>query len=104
MIIIRTDDQIEFVPAEVSVRQGETILFVLANVGSSLTHEFQVGPADRVALDQVDGQIVVEASKIDPLHVDYLTYTFGGAGPYAYACHEPGHHQAGMRGVVDVTP
>ena len=104
MIIIRMDDQLEFVPAEVSVTQGETILFVLANVGSTATHEFQVGPADRVALDQVDGQIVVEASKIEPLHVDYLTYTFGGAGPYAYACHEPGHYQAGMRGVIDVAP
>ncbi len=104
MIVIRMDDHLEFVPSEVSVTPGETILFVLPNVGTALTHEFQVGPADRVALDQADGQIVVEADKIEPLHVDYLTYTFGGAGPYAYACHEPGHYEAGMNGVIDLTP
>ncbi len=104
MVVIRMDDKLEFVPSEVSVTPGETILFVLPNVGTSLTHEFQVGPADRVALDQADGQIVVEADKIEPLHVDYLTYTFGGVGPYAFACHEPGHYEAGMKGVIDLTP
>ena len=104
MIVIRMDDHLEFVPSEVSVRQGETILFVLANVGSSATHEFQVGPAERVALDQVDGSIVVELDKIEPHHVDYITYTFGGGGPYAFACHEPGHYEAGMKGIIDLTP
>lgn len=103
MIVLRMDDHLEFVPSEVSVTPGETILFVLPNLGTSLTHEFQVGPADRVALDQADGQIVVEADKIEPLHVDYLTYTFGGAGPYAFACHEPGHYESGMKGVIDLT-
>jgi uncharacterized cupredoxin-like copper-binding protein len=102
MIVLRMDDHFEFVPAEVSVTPGETILFVLANVGSSATHEFQVGPADRVALDQVDGQIVVEVDKIEPLHVDYVTYTFGSIGPYAFACHEPGHYEAGMKGIIDL--
>jgi uncharacterized cupredoxin-like copper-binding protein len=102
MIVIRMDDHLEFVPAEVSVTPGETILFVLPNVGSSLTHEFQIGPADRVAQDQADGQIVVEVDKIEPLHVDYLTYTFGSVGPYAFACHEPGHYEAGMKGIIDL--
>jgi uncharacterized cupredoxin-like copper-binding protein len=104
MIVLRLDDQLEFVPGEVSVTPGETVLFVLANVGSNVTHEFQLGPADRVALDQVDGQIVVEADKIEPLHVAYLTYTFGSVGPYAFACHEPGHYEAGMKGIVDLAP
>jgi Uncharacterized copper-binding protein len=104
MIVMRMDDHLEFVPSEVSVTPGETILFVLPNVGSALTHEFQVGPADRVALDQADGQIVVEVDKIEPLHVDYMTYTFGTVGPYAFACHEPGHYAAGMKGIIDLTP
>jgi uncharacterized cupredoxin-like copper-binding protein len=104
MIVIRMDDYLEFVPSEVSITPGETILFVLPNVGRALTHEFQVGPADRVALDQADGQIVVEVDKIEPFHVDYLVYTFGSVGPYAFACHEPGHYEAGMKGVIDLTP
>jgi uncharacterized cupredoxin-like copper-binding protein len=73
-------------------------------VGTELTHEFQIGPADRVALDQVDGQIVLEADQIEPLHVAYLEYTFGAVGPYAYACHEPGHYESGMKGVIDLSP
>ncbi len=104
MIVIRMDDHLEFVPSEISVTPGETILFVLPNLGTSLTHEFQVGPADRVALDQADGQIVVEDDKIEPQHVQFLTYTFGSVGPYAFACHEPGHYEAGMKGIVDLTP
>jgi uncharacterized cupredoxin-like copper-binding protein len=102
MIVIRMDDHLEFVPSEVSVTPGETILFVLPNVGTALTHEFQVGPADRVALDQADGQIVVEVDKVEPNHVDYITYTFGTVGPYAFACHEPGHYAAGMKGIIDL--
>ena len=104
MVVIRMDDHLEFVPSEVSITPGETILFALPNVGTALTHEFQVGPADRVALDQADGQIVVEVDKIEPLHVDYLIYTFGSVGPYAFACHEPGHYEAGMKGIIDLTP
>jgi uncharacterized cupredoxin-like copper-binding protein len=102
MVVLRMDDHLEFVPAEVSVAPGETILFVLPNVGSQATHEFQIGPADRVAQDQVDGKIVVEVDKIEPLHVDYVTYTFGSIGPYAFACHEPGHYEHGMKGIVDL--
>jgi uncharacterized cupredoxin-like copper-binding protein len=104
MIVLQMDDHLEFVPSEVSVAPGETILFVLPNVGKTVTHEFQLGPADRVALDQVDGQIVVEADQIEPGHVSYLTYTFGSVGPYAFACHEPGHYEAGMKGIIDLTP
>jgi uncharacterized cupredoxin-like copper-binding protein len=103
MVVIRMDDHLEFVPSEISVTPGETILFVLPNVGQSVTHEFQLGPADRVALDQVDGQIVVEADQIEPGHIAYLTYTFGSVGPYAFACHEPGHYEAGMKGIIDLT-
>ena len=103
MIVIAMDDHLEFVPSEVSVAPSETILFVLPNVGSAVTHEFQVGPAARVALDEVDGQIVVEVDKIEPLHVDFTLYTFGSVGPYAFACHEPGHYEAGMKGIIDLT-
>ena len=104
MVSLLMDDHLEFVPTEIAVTPGETILFVLSNVGHAVTHEFQLGPADRVALDQVDGQIVVEADQIEPGHVAYLTYTFGSVGPYAFACHEPGHYEAGMKGIIDLVP
>lgn len=104
IVSLLMDDHLEFVPSEISVTPGETILFVLSNVGRDVIHEFQIGPADRVALDQVDGQIVLEADQIEPGHVAYLTYTFGSVGPYAFACHEPGHYEAGMKGIIDLVP
>jgi len=33
-----------------------------------------------------------------------LTYTFDGPGPYAFACHAPGHYEAGMLGTIAVVP
>ena len=41
---------------------------------------------------------------IEPLHVAYLLYTFGSVGPYSFACHEPGHYESGMKGIIDLTP
>jgi uncharacterized cupredoxin-like copper-binding protein len=29
-----------------------------------------------------------------------LTYTFSGSGPFAFACHAPGHYGAGMQGAI----
>jgi uncharacterized cupredoxin-like copper-binding protein len=31
-----------------------------------------------------------------------LTYTFSGPGPFAFACHAPGHYEAGMTGTITV--
>jgi len=33
-----------------------------------------------------------------------LTVTFDVPRPYAFACHATGHFEAGMKGIVDVTP
>ncbi len=36
------------------------------------------------------------------MQTESLTYTFTGAGPFAFACHAPGHYEAGMRGMIVV--
>jgi uncharacterized cupredoxin-like copper-binding protein len=102
LVWLNMDDHLAFTPAQVVVAKGETITFLLTNSGV-ITHEFQVGPADKVAADEVDGTIVVEKDELDAGSVHTVTYTFDGAGPYAYACHEPGHYQAGMRGAITLT-
>jgi len=33
-----------------------------------------------------------------------VTYTFTGSGPFAFACHEPGHFEAGMKGTIAISP
>lgn len=92
-------DQLKFMPDSVAVAKGETIRFVLTNSGEAV-HEFQVGAADKVAVDDVDGVIVIEKDELDAGSTHAVDYTFDGAGPYAYACHEPGHYENGMKGVI----
>lgn len=94
-------DALAFMPGDVPVAKGETIRFILTNSGT-VVHEFQVGPADKVAADEVDGTIVAEKDKLDAGSTNAVDYTFSGTTPYAYACHEPAHYEAGMKGTITV--
>jgi uncharacterized cupredoxin-like copper-binding protein len=87
-----------FSPSTITVARGETVTFVVTSMGP-LVHEFMVGPADAVAANR---QGTPEVADIGMMQAKSLTYTFDGAGPYAYACHADGHYEAGMRGTVTV--
>ncbi len=89
-----------FSPDVVTVRQGETIRFEVTTVGMA-THEFMVGPAADVAAD-TEG--TPEVADIGMMQTKSVTYTFDGSGPFAFACHAPGHYEAGMRGAIVVVP
>jgi uncharacterized cupredoxin-like copper-binding protein len=99
LVEVDMSDQLKFSPSDISVSKGETITFLVSNLGTA-THEFAVGPADKVDADQVDGKIVKEADEIGGDQVKSVTYTFDGSGPYGFACHEPGHFEAGMKGTI----
>jgi plastocyanin len=87
-----------FYPASIAIARGETVTFEVTSMGG-LVHEFMVGPADAVAAD-ADG--TPEVAGIGMMQTRSLTYTFDGDGPYAFACHAPGHYEAGMRGSIAV--
>jgi uncharacterized cupredoxin-like copper-binding protein len=87
-----------FTPATIPVARGETVTFEVTSMGG-LVHEFMVGPADAVASDQ---EGTPEVADIGMMQTKSVTYTFDGAGPYAFACHAPGHYEAGMRGTITV--
>ncbi|MHB8960477.1 MAG: plastocyanin/azurin family copper-binding protein [Candidatus Limnocylindrales bacterium] len=87
-----------FSPSTIAVAKGETVTFEVTSMGG-LTHEFMVGPADAVAADQAG---TPEAAGIGMMQTASVTYTFDGSGPYAFACHAPGHYEAGMRGTITV--
>jgi uncharacterized cupredoxin-like copper-binding protein len=87
-----------FSPPAITVAGGETVTFEVTSMGG-LVHEFMVGPADAVAAD-VEG--TPEAADIGMMQTKSVTYTFDGSGPYAFACHAPGHYEAGMRGTITV--
>jgi uncharacterized cupredoxin-like copper-binding protein len=103
VVHIDMTDALKFDPPTVEVAKGESVRFVLTNSGT-VVHEFQVGPADKVAADDVDGVIVVEKDELDAGSTRAVDYTFVSTGAFAFACHEPGHYEAGMKGVVDITP
>jgi plastocyanin len=87
-----------FSPSTITVQRGETVTFEVTTMGP-LTHEFMVGPAAAVAADQ---EGTPEVADIGMMQTKSLTYTFDGGGPYAFACHEPGHDEAGMVGTITV--
>ena len=102
VVWMNMDDNLKFMPNTVRVAKGEAVRFVLTNSGK-VTHEFQIGPADKVAADEADGIITVEKDLLDAGSTHAVDYTFDGTGPYAYACHEPGHYEAGMKGDIVLT-
>ncbi len=85
-----------FTPSDITVQRGETVTFEVTAMGP-LAHEFMVGPADAVATDQAG---TPEVADLGMMATKSLTYTFDGSGPYAFACHAPGHYEAGMKGTI----
>lgn len=100
VVRIITSEALRFYPDVVTVKQGETISFEVTTMGMAV-HEFMVGPAADVAADK---EGTPEVADIAMMQTKSLTYTFNGAGPFAFACHAPGHYEAGMRGVIVVLP
>lgn len=97
---IIASDALRFFPDIVTVKQGETISFEVTTMGMT-SHEFMIGPAVDVAADQ---EGTPEVADIAMMQARSLTYTFSGSGPFAFACHAPGHYEAGMRGTIVVVP
>ena len=87
-----------FSPSEVRIVAGETITFEVTTMGPTV-HEFMVGAAADVS---ANSDVAPEIADIGMMETKSLTYTFDGSGPFAFACHEPGHFEAGMRGVITI--
>ena len=85
-----------FSPNVIYVQEGETIAFSVTNTGEAV-HEFMIGPM-AAAFGDVEG--TPEVADIAGGQTAQLTYTFDGTGPYAFACHAPGHYENGMFGYV----
>lgn len=102
-------DTMAFEPDTITVSAGETITFVVTNVGEAV-HEFTLGDQamqDAHAEEMADmgagmGHDGHNSVSLEPGETKELTWRFGDAGTVLYACHEPGHYQAGMRGEITV--
>ncbi len=100
VVKIAGTDQLRFAPDVVPIVVGETVTFQITNFGLQV-HEFMVGPAADVAADAPG---TPEVADIGMMGAKALTYRFSGPGPFAFACHAPGHFEAGMKGTITIRP
>ena len=101
-------DKMRFSPATVSVRQGETVRFIVKNSGA-IKHEFVLGTEKELKehyevmkkfpeMEHADPNMVTVA----PGKTGEVVWQFTKAGRVDFACLQPGHYDAGMKGAVNV--
>ena len=107
-ITIEMSDNMRYSPENVTVNKGETIRFVVKNVGQ-VRHELSLGTPEELAehLEQMKKHPEMEhdePSKItlDPGKHGEIVWQFTQPGEVHFACLMPGHYEAGMKGKVTV--
>ncbi|GDY37512.1 MULTISPECIES: plastocyanin/azurin family copper-binding protein [unclassified Acidovorax] len=102
-------DTMRFTPAAISVKEGETIKFVIKNSGQ-VKHEFSLGTEAELkehyeTMKKFPEMEHDEPSKISlaPGKQGEIIWQFTKAGDVNFACLYPGHYDAGMKGQVKVS-
>lgn len=101
-------DAMRFSPANVRAKQGETIRFVLKNSGQ-VKHEFVLGTEKEL---KEHYELMKKFPEMEHANPNMLTlapgqtgeviWQFTKAGKIDFACLQPGHFEAGMKGAVMV--
>ena len=109
-IKVDMSDRMRFAPAEIEVRQGETVRFIVRNTGKTM-HEMVLGRMgdlkEHAALMRKfpgmehDEPYMVHVA---PGKSGALVWQFDRAGEFYYGCLIPGHFEAGMIGRIRVVP
>jgi uncharacterized cupredoxin-like copper-binding protein/Cu/Ag efflux protein CusF len=105
---IDMSDAMRFSPASIAAKQDETIRFVVTNSGK-LKHELVLGTDKALKahnevmkkhpeMEHADPNMVTVA----PGQTGELVWRFTKAGKVDFACLQPGHYEAGMKGLVRV--
>jgi uncharacterized cupredoxin-like copper-binding protein len=107
-VTVTGGDDFKFHPAHLTVKTGETIHFNVKNTGKH-PHEFTLGDEasqkkHAEMMKQMPGMVHADPNMLtlQPGEDKSLIWQFTRAGKVEFACHVPGHYEAGMRGVVDV--
>ncbi|TAK78012.1 MAG: hypothetical protein EPO01_08490 [Aquabacterium sp.] len=101
-------DNMRFTPSGIQVRQGETVRFKIRNAGQ-IKHEFVLGTAAELKehyqamlkfpdMEHADPNMVTLAAGAS----GEVIWQFTKSGQVDFACLQPGHYDAGMKGVVNV--
>jgi uncharacterized cupredoxin-like copper-binding protein len=101
-------DTMRFTPANVTVKKRETVRFVVKNSGR-LKHEMVLGTAKELREHAELMKKFPEMEHGDPNQVSLdagksgeLVWQFTRTGTFGFACLQPGHFDAGMRGKIAV--
>lgn len=101
-------DAMRFSPASITARQGETIRFVVRNSGQ-VKHELVLGAESELHEHAELMKKNPEMEHDDPGMVAVLPgktgeviWRFTKPGKVNFACLQPGHYDAGMKGLVTV--
>lgn len=108
-ISVDMSDTMRFSPANFSVKQNETIRFVVKNSGK-VKHEFVLGTEKELKehyevmkknpeMEHADPNMVTVA----PGKTGEVVWQFTKAGKVNVGCLQPGHFDAGMKGQVTVS-
>ena len=107
-VAIDMSDAMRFTPSLITAKKGETIRFALANSGK-VRHEMVLGSSRELKEHAALMRKFPEMEHTDPnrLSVDpgktgTLVWQFTRAGTFDFACLQPGHFEAGMRGKIAV--
>jgi uncharacterized cupredoxin-like copper-binding protein len=101
-------DSMRFTPANLTVKRGDTVKFVIHN-GGKLLHEMVLGTVDALKehaelmkkfpnMEHSDPNM----AHVKPGSAGEIVWQFTQAGDFQFACLQPGHFEAGMVGKVAV--
>ena len=107
-IQVDMSDNMRFTPADLSVKKGETVRFVVRNRGQVL-HEMVLGTKQAIAehaalmkkfpeMEHADANM----AHVKPGKNGDIVWQFTQAGEFQFACLQPGHFEAGMVGKLTV--
>lgn len=107
-IRLHMTDAMRFSPADVTVKQGETVKFIVNNKGQ-LLHEMVLGTPQALKehaemmkkfpqMEHEDANM----AHVKPGKAGQVVWQFTQAGQFQFACLQPGHFEAGMLGNVAV--
>jgi uncharacterized cupredoxin-like copper-binding protein/Cu/Ag efflux protein CusF len=101
-------DSMRFVPESITVKQGETVKFTVKNAGK-VKHEMVLGTEKELLAHYEVMKKHPEMEHDDPNQITLapgktgtIIWQFTQAGTVHFACLQPGHYDAGMKGAVSV--
>jgi uncharacterized cupredoxin-like copper-binding protein len=107
---IEMNDEMRFIPDNITVKQGETVRFKLKNIGNN-DHEFVLGTEQELKNHNELMQRFPEMEHDEPNMITVapgktgeVVWHFTQNGKVNFACLIPGHFDAGMKGVIKVFP